>query len=455
MTNTESVAVFPPEARKQEIPYHVVMWTLGAIIHENYKGGDGCALELGRNFYPLSRTDFETVKKIVDKLEAETPCRMITPDDWMHAHKMASQILADMELGRKPDKKIVMLKDKGGSGYWRMVLPARYLEKMWQNETGHKPDKPGQNVRIDVTSAGVKFDYLLEYDTIYVQRLHDWESFYVLEKLKKAGRRIVYDMDDDIFTLTPDNPAFHTISRDNQQAAVACMKMADVVTTTTNVLQNRLAQVADIEPEVIPNALDVDDGWLPAPLTGSPDGLKRIFWQGSATHAEDWLVCIEAIDRILKERELVHLVILGFLPPVVIQRLNEPHWKGKVEHMGFSDAETYFQIIKHVRADVGIAPLDRKTFNEGKSACKWLEMTCIGMPVVASDVEPYASVIENGESGFFAADELEWYQRITQCLDGTSKSSQIIENARREARECYDIKQVVQCWREVLLPQSK
>jgi glycosyltransferase involved in cell wall biosynthesis len=301
----------------------------------------------------------------------------------------------------------------------------------------------------------VKFDYLLEYDTIYVQRLHDWESFYVLEKLKKAGRRIVYDMDDDIFSLTPDNPAFHVISRDNQQAAVACMKLADVVTTTTAVLQHRLAQVLDGEwPEIIPNALDVDDGWLDTDKTGSPDGLKRIFWQGSATHAEDWEVCIGAVDRIMQEYQNVHLVLLGYLPPVVIERLqSQQHWKGKVEHLGFNDVETYFQIIRHVRADVGIAPLSPKPFNEGKSPIRWLEMTCIGMPVVASNMEPYSSVIRHGGSGWLVNPNVdEWYSRLKTCLDNPSESKGVIEEARKDARECYDIKEIVKCWQEVLLP---
>jgi len=373
MTITESVAVLPPEARKQEVPYHVILWLLGAQPHKNYQGGDGCALELDGKFYPLSGPDYEIVEALGCKLAAELPHRIVTPNDWMQAHRLASKYLAkyDAETGQEPDKKIVMLKDKGGAGYWRMVLPARYLGRELEPVVNPSDSEPGQtrtnSVRIDVTGASVKFDYLLEYDVVYVQRLHDWESYYVLEKLKKAGRRIVYDMDDDIFSLTPDNPAFHVISRDNQQAAVACMKMADVVTTTTNVLQNRLAQVLDgIWPEVIPNALDVDDGWLPTPSTGSPDEIRRIFWQGSATHAEDWQVCIEAVDHIMKEYRNVHLVILGFLPPVVIERLNNPCWKGRVEHLGFNDAETYFQIVKHVRADVGIAPLAPKPFNEAK-----------------------------------------------------------------------------------------
>jgi glycosyltransferase involved in cell wall biosynthesis len=441
MTNTDSVAVLPPEARRFEIPYMVVLWLIGAIQHEEYKAGDGCALELDEQFYPLSKPDFDLVKEVATKLEGEMPQRMVTPEDWMFAHKRATQILKDFNI-EVPGKKVAMLKDRGGAGYWRMVLPSLYLNACVEE------------IQIDVTAAEVKFDYLLEYDTIMVQRTHDWDSYYTLEKLKKAGRRIVYDIDDDLFSLTPDNPAYHSLTKDAQEAALACMRLADVVTTTTPILADRLAQVMDtgVCPVVIPNALDTDDNWLPTLKTGSPDGYKRIFWQGSATHEEDWSVCIGAVDRIMRTNPKVRLVLLGYLPQVVIAHLNEPHWKGRVEHFGFSDSETYFQLIKHVRAEVGIAPLAPKTFNESKSPIKWLEYTCIGMPTVASDMEPYNRVIEDGVSGYLANTEDEWVLYLSHCLNDAVVREKMIKESREEAAECYDIKKVVASWQEVLLP---
>lgn len=445
MTITESVAVLPPEARKQEIPYLVVLHLLGAHVHRNYEGKDAFALEMDGTFYPVSPPDFEMVQGISTEIAGEVNCPMHSPAQWMVAHRIACRKLAETEsfmAGHTGKHKVIMLKDQGGAGYWRMVLPARHLEPLVEDTL------------LDVTAASVKFDYLLEYDTIYVQRLHDWSSYYVLEKLKKAGKHIVYDMDDDIFSLTPDNPAFHVIGRDNQQAAIACMRLADTVTTTTSVLQNRLAQVIDNGeyPEVIPNALDTDDRWLPVEQTGSPDGHKRIFWQGSATHEEDFQTVIGAIDRIMQMHPNVRLVLLGYLPQCVIQHLQLPHWKGKVEHVGFNDPETYFEMVHHVRAEVGIAPLAPKGFNEAKSPIKWLECTCIGMPTVASDMEPYASVIESGESGYLASTEDEWVEYMNELLTNEVRRKKLLATARADADECYDIKKVAEAWKDVLLP---
>jgi glycosyltransferase involved in cell wall biosynthesis len=342
--------------------------------------------------------------------------------------------MSDEQAGLKG---IVMLKDTAGSGYWRMVLPAQYMNK--------------DGIFIDVTAAAVRFDYLLEYDTIFVQRLHDWESFYVLEKLKAAGKRVVYDLDDDLFSVTPDNPVSSSIGRDQQLAAAACMRLANCVTCSTPELKRRLEQLIGVKPVVIPNALNPDDGWPEISQTGSSDGWKRIFWQGSATHGTDWMECFEAVDEVMRTHDKVRVVILGFLPPIVQAHLGEPHWKGRVEYLGFSNPETYFALVKHLRAEVGIAPLASTTFNAAKSSIKWLEYTLIGMPTVASDWVPYQEVISNGTDGFLCSTKEDWVQSLNTCLFDKNKRLSILKQARKKACECYDIRSTAKAWRDVLV----
>jgi glycosyltransferase involved in cell wall biosynthesis len=474
-TLTEDVAVLPPEARLIEIPKAATWILLGAVVHEGYKGGDGYALELDGQFRPMAATDLALASSIAASIKPGFADRVLSGRRILDIYTAAEGLTRNSIVNEThPVKRVVMLKDKGGAGYWRMVLPARYLERMlsddrlsliMETEEGRqrvadsflKPDTHSSkgSIRVDVTGADVKFDYLLEYDTIFVQRLMDWESYYTLLKLKKAGKRIVYDIDDDIYSLSPDNPAFHVITRDNQQAAAACMKLADVVTTTTDELANRLMQVVDdITPEVIPNALDTDDRWLPVGQTGSPDEWKRIFWQGSSTHEKDWEVCIDAVDQIMQVHKNVRIVILGYLPKCIIYRITQPWWKNRVEHVGFSKPETYFEMIHHVRAEVAIAPLFPQPFNEGKSPIKWLEATLIGIPVVASAMEPYASVIEDGDDGVLVSPATDsWFRAIEEMLlCPVEKRREIVERARVKAACAFDIKKAVKECEKVLLP---
>jgi glycosyltransferase involved in cell wall biosynthesis len=312
-----------------------------------------------------------------------------------------------------------------------------------------------EGIYIDITATGVKFESLLEYGTIYVQRIHDWESYYLLERLKKAGKRIVYDIDDDIFNIEKDNPASRLIGRDEQMAAVACMKLADEVTTSTAKLQWVIRNATEgVEATIIPNAIDVTDKWVPTPLTGSQDEFQRIFWQGGESHGEDWNECVDAVDAVLSERTNVRLVILGFMPPVLYKYIRKPSWVGKVEFLEFRDPETYFQMMKFVRAEVGLAPLKNNLFNQSKSELKFVEYAAMGIPTVGSTVEPYENVIEHGENGFLVTVPADWYKAIVTCLDDKQKRISVVAKARKTIHSDYNLKKMAEVWRTVLLPQT-
>jgi len=144
------------------------------------------------------------------------------------------------------------------------------------------------------------------------------------------------------------------------------------------------------------------------------------------------------------------MVILGFLPTLVRESLEKPNWKGRVEYLGTMAPEAYFRLIKHVRADVGLAPLLDNHFNQGKSAIKWIENTAIGIPTVASNCSPYAEVIEEG-SGFLCTGTEEWEKAILTCLDDKRERQEIVNTSRICVSRRFDIKSVARTWRNLLL----
>jgi len=451
VTVTEGASPLPPAARLRELPYLVVKIVLGSSkLNPWCDNDDAVGVEWkGSNDGVYNVEDYDLAEKIAQSIVKNycvpnsTTLGNMSPDEVLKIHKMASDRLISDGDFRSGKKGLVMLKDQSGSGYWRMVLPAKHLKvEGWY---------------VDVTSAPISFDNLLEYETIFVQRMHDWDSYYMLKKLKDAGKRLVYDIDDDIFNVPPTNPAYHVLTRDAQTAALSCMGLADVVTTTSTVLAERLQiELPDTAVKIIPNALELGNGWLDIDKIGSPDGLKRIFWQGSATHGEDWGECIEAIDIVMRERDNVILTILGFLPPLVQERLGLPHWKNRVQYLGFNDSETYFNIIKHVRADVGIAPLQLTPFNQAKSPIKWIEYSMMGIPTVASNVEPYNLVIpqmddESGEEvGILVSSVDEWKESIISCFDNPESIKVVVKNARKKVSEEYDIEKIAPFWTSAL-----
>lgn len=438
-TNTDTIPIIPIGMRTQVLPSIVTRLVLGCREIDNWHGNkEAVALDDVYGSTILNRADFTLAKEIAQKIAKEFSLqRMIQPHQILMIRDRAQDVVESLKDSRAGKYGVIMLRDQGGCGYWRMVMPSRYMDK--------------SDMFLDITGGAAGFEYLMKYDTICVQRVHNWDSHAVIERLKAAGKRVIYDIDDDIFSITEDNPAFRSYGRSEQMAAVECMKIADVVTVTTDVLQDRISSMAvGSNPIVVPNSLDPDDTWVPTPATGSPDEWKRIFWQGSNTHDGDWESCFDAVDHIMARRDNVRIVILGHLPRLVQERLGEPHWKGRVEFVDSLDPDAYFRLIKHVRADVGLAPLLPNNFNRSKSCIKWMENTMIGMPTVASDICTYSDVIEHGVNGFLCSNTEEWVNCIETCLDNPHVRLSMINNSRKKVRDEYDIKDTVNLWKQIL-----
>jgi glycosyltransferase involved in cell wall biosynthesis len=246
------------------------------------------------------------------------------------------------------------------------------------------------------------------------------------------------------------------IGREEQLAAIECMKLADEVTTTTDKLQLKLVHILrdmgeEKTPIVIPNAMDPEDNWPKIEDIGSPDGWQRMFWQGSATHGVDWEQCIEAVDNVMRKRTNLRMTILGFLPPVVQERLSMPHWKGRVEWMGFNAPETYFRLVRNIRAEVGLAHLRTSNFSAGKSCIKWQEYSLIGMPTVASDTSPYNDSINHERTGLLARNTKEWEDAITVCLDHAAERKRMVMEARKVIEQDFNIRNIANEWKDLLI----
>lgn len=436
---TEMVANMTVETRRNVLPSIVTRIVLGASLSHNNEKKETVVIvdDIGNTI--ISMKDFVEAREIASMIwkEYEFPVD-ITAHMVLKIRDRAFAILESRTDERAGKKGILMLKDGSGCGYWRMSLPARYMDR--------------EGIYIDITGGSMDYDQLLEYDVIVVQRLHSWDSFNILERIKNAGRRIVYDIDDDIFCIPSSNPASRSFGDSELMAAVECMKLADVVTVTTPILQERImGMLGGRSPIVIPNALNVDEGWMPTPFIGSPDGYRRIFWQGSNTHDEDWVECFEAVRMILKKHKNVRLVLMGFLPTLVRDVAVENNWHDRIEYIEPMDTEAYFKMVKKIRADVGLAPLKLNSFNEGKSPIKWIENSMIGMPTVASDVGPYRDNISNGKDGFLCNSTAEWFEAIEKCILHPAIVRSMVENARTKIRNEFNIKSVSGTWKDIIL----
>ncbi len=197
----------------------------------------------------------------------------------------------------------------------------------------------------------------------------------------------VLEIDDDLWSIDPANKPAAKFYRDELLAnARRNIEMADVVTTTTPALADRLS-AWNRNVRVLPNCVP---GWLLHLDRATTDnGRITIGWAGGASHARDWGEFNAVLRRLLQHpryRDRVELHMIG--GPDWTDRVRTG--RSTVRHTGWSDwVADYYQALDF---DIGLAPLRPSTFNEAKSDVKLLEYAALGIPAIVSDVGPYRAI---------------------------------------------------------------
>jgi len=427
------VAQMPPEQAVEELSDVAVRILIGAEVYEGHHFNPKLMrLTLGAMEQVIHKEDFNIAKWAADKVFREhiqTKNLSLMVQSIPYVLKMRSiihEILADYYENQDDKVRVVFLRgDNMGCGFWRVKLPGEYLRDQ-END-----------ISVQITDVAIDYDQLVKYDVIVVQRVFEYEQYYILSTLKAAGKKIVYEVDDDVFNVASHNPCANIYNRYDAQLCMRhCLTLADKVIVTSE----RLAKALDVEDKAIiyPNSLDWDKLFY---VNKKSEKRKkhRIFWSGSNTHNEDFKVCMPALLRIFKEREDVELFIIGTVPPIVQQLLGE--YSDRIIYNPGMHTEAFFQYLRFsLDADIGIVPLEDTTFNHSKSICKGLEYTLARIPIVASGCPPYSDVFEHGKDACLCSTEEEWYESINSLLESEEMREEMVKNARKKAVEKFHLR---------------
>lgn len=326
----------------------------------------------------------------------------------------------------------------------------------------------------------------LQADVLVFQRPanEDWLNF--IKVCRKYGKHIVADYDDDPFNTSPLNPFYQYIGTEpieytwpdgtkemlwsedmvgstgnkifNIERNIAFrdmfrlnFKKSDMVTCTTPTLQ---AEFLKITPNVsvLPNVID-PNFWPAIPAFQKNE--VRIGWQGGFSHYEDLYDIVPVIKRILEKHENVKFVYFG---DQRFRKLFESCDQNKIEWQDWVHHETYPYKMTLLNLDIGICPLANNKFNWTKSAIKWMEYSMLGAATVASNIEPYSSVIKNGETGFLVNDNSEWEQALDALILNKSSRNLMAKRAFVDVMENHNIQTKAKLWinayEEMLKPKE-
>lgn len=305
--------------------------------------------------------------------------------------------------------------DTAGSSYYRAQLPGISLQWLGHNVSG------GQRLPHDWRDL----DTLVGCRVAQPDPTEMWRFF-----KHETGIRLVLDLDDDYFHIDPTNAeAVRVWDRDMLRRLADNMALADLVTCCSEPLAAVLRDYA-ADVRVIPNG-------LPAQLLGRPRDYAAegrplsIGWAGSSSTVAELPEAVRALNRISKYPRPggVQVRIVG----ITAEHATSLGLRGRgIGALGWvPSVDNYLQAV--AEWDIWVAPYRDIPFNRAKYPTKWLESSVLGIPLIASDIEPYRRVIRHGENGFLVKYEHQWGKFLKLLADDPELRQRIGMTARGEA----------------------
>jgi len=327
-----------------------------------------------------------------------------------------------MNTKAKPIRITAYQADFGACYGYRLFFPLNAIAT-------HHPDQ----YRIKITYQ-MKPEDIEASRAIILQRQVDGRSFAnALTGRKNAKTRVIYEADDDFFSLPEWNPSHELFTHpDIRQNFTYFLEECDAIFVSTEHLAKVYGQ-HNKHVYVLPNSFDPDQ----IPQRPRNNRKPVVGWTGSGTHKMDFARVQPALETLRDSGE------------AAIKLFQFPDFKGayQVHWVQWVD---YYTTLALCDFDIGLAPLADHVFNQSKSNIKIFEMSLVGTPTIASAVGPYTAAIEHERTGLLIADDSEWLSQIRRLLGDPAFAEQLVANAREEVVQKYNIHENYKLWKTAI-----
>jgi len=321
--------------------------------------------------------------------------------------------------------------DVYGCGHFRLIWACELLRAQGADIDVVPPGERQLELRVDRERVDDVIG--LETDVVVFQRVTHSFMAQAVPILRAKGVTVVVDIDDDLMSVHPSNPAYAAMHPRNEwrsepgargprrhnwkHLSTACREASLVTVSTPGLLDvyarhGRGRVIYNHLPDIYYGVEHTDSdiiGW-PAALASHPE-------DPSATGGAVARLCSDqAAFRVVGDPTGCGLAFGLPQDPPGIQGVDVYRWPLEVAKLG-----------------IGIAPLADSRFNACKSWLKPLEMSALGVPWVASPRPEYAALHARG-AGILAGNPRRWYRE----LDRLRKSAGLREELAGRGRETAD-----------------
>jgi len=295
--------------------------------------------------------------------------------------------------------------------------------------------KRGHAIKQVTMGNEISEEFLSWPDTVIFGRVYatQHEPIKWMREFKKRGKRVLYDLDDDIWTVARDNPS-QLVSNAMKDQYEGMMKEADAIITPSTVLAKKFKKYFKKTPVFIcPNGID-PTLYIERPHQNAET--LKIGYMGASSHWKDLQLIGSVITELNKKYDFLFTVYGLTSEPLEaamysyykelqfnFQPEKNEYMKSALAfyeqmkasrfwHIPFMPPELHPKTLSMCDLDIGLAPLEDTEFNSGKSAVKFYEYASVGTVTLASNVMPY-----NAEVSYLAKNTFkDWYNKLEKLI---------------------------------------
>lgn len=288
---------------------------------------------------------------------------------------------------------------------------------------------------------------LHDVDVLIMQRLmHDGIADHIVSS-QKQGIKIINDIDDWYWGLSPNNDAFrHNHPKNNPGENFnhyrKIISRSDLVISSTPYLAGRVSDFCQAPIVLSKNTVDLSR-FKPREHFDTPQPL--VGWVGSTNHRSGDLETLKGIIPSLIRDNSVRLFHGGSVPkaPTFASRVGVRD--DQVATMPLVPHDEYPRLMV---MDIGLVPLTNMPFNRCKSDIKGLEYAAAGVPFVASNLDAYIELQQELGVGRLAKKAPNWVKHIKELTDYRVRKEEAEEN--RELIKARDISHGVKLLTDII-----
>lgn len=291
------------------------------------------------------------------------------------------------------------------------------------------------------TLGGFHPDDLIWGDVFVFQRIGGGYTLHLIKALQAHGKRVVFEIDDLLINL-PEFLAHHRGSKSNQASLNESIRLADVVTTTTERLASELRPLND-NVICVPNCIQT----LPHPRqahTNETDAPVTLMVGSSDKVLVDML--IQPLTQMqAKYGDRVRLMVIG---PIA-----EALQKGGLafERLPMLAYEQFTKLLQAQTNAIGLIPLDDSLFSSCKSPIKYFDYSAAQIPTICSNVPPYSDYIEHATHALLVENTAsDWAQAIESLINNPAKRQELSDAARQYVAEHHMANHAGDAWQTVI-----